>query len=139
MLSHRALAPDGVLPALPMRYHGFLSHAQADASGTASTLYFAYRALGLHCWIDMRQKKLTLEGMQEGVRDSDVFILVLSAHVLTSWFCQQEMLCAIREEKKIQLVLEEEPRFSPFDVATWQAPTRMFVLALQLWQGGGQI
>ena len=48
----------------------------------------------LHNWIDMHQSKLTLEGMREGVRDSGVFLLLLSKHVLASWFCQQEMLCA---------------------------------------------
>ena len=52
----------------------------------------------------------------------------LTEHVLASWFCQQEMLCAIAEGKKVQLVLEDEPRFNPFDVAAWEAgrgqPTR---------------
>ena len=43
--------------------------------------------------------------MREGVRDSEVFLLVLTEHVLASWFCQQEMLCAIEEGKRIQLVL----------------------------------
>jgi len=43
----------------------------------------------------MREDKLTLEGMQQSVRDSDVFLLVLSAHMIASWFCKQEMLCAI--------------------------------------------
>ena len=55
---------------------------QADASGTVGTLFFAYEALGMQNWIDMRQAKLTLEGMREGVRDSDVFLLTLSEHVL---------------------------------------------------------
>ena len=36
----------------------------------------------------MRQAKLTLEGMRQGVRDSDVFLLVLTLHVLASWFCK---------------------------------------------------
>eukprot|EP01043_Picozoa_sp_COSAG02_P058240 COSAG02_NODE_7216_length_3113_cov_16.308842_1_plen_191_part_10 len=97
------------------------SHAQADASGTAAAMYFAYERLGLHNWIDMRQKVLTLEGMRQGVRESDVFLLLLTEHVLASWFCQQEMLCAIQEGKKVQLLLEEESRFHPFDVEAWYA------------------
>ena len=63
-------------------------------------MYYAYRARGLHLWVDMRQAKLTLEGMREGVRDSDVFILVLSAHVLASWFCQQARHTALRERER---------------------------------------
>jgi len=40
-------------------------------------MYCAYKALGLHGWIDMRQQKLTLEGRRQGVRDRLVFLLVL--------------------------------------------------------------
>ena len=102
-----------------MKYHAFMSHAQADASGTASTLLFAYTQLGLHNWLDMRQKQLTLEGMRNGVRDSKIFLLILTEHVLTSWFCQQEILTAIEEGKPIQLVVEGEPRFNPFPKTQW--------------------
>lgn len=105
----------------PMKYHGFLSHAQADASGTAGTLYYEYLKLGLHCWIDMRQEKLTLEGMRQGIRDSDVFILVLTERVLSSWFCNAEMMTALDEEKPIQLIIEEESRFHPFKREEWEA------------------
>ena len=71
-----------------MCYHAFLSHAQADASGTVAHVFHCYAALGLHSWLDMRQKKLTLAGMREGVLASDVFLLVLSKSVLRSWFCK---------------------------------------------------
>ena len=122
ILAHRFLCPHAAQPSppLPMQYHAFLSHAQADASGTVATLFHEYKQRGLHCWLDMRQDKLTLDGMRQGVRDSQVFLLVLSERVLTSWFCQQEMLTAIEEEKPIQFVIEEEPRFHPFDRAEWE-------------------
>ena len=68
----------------------------------------------------MKQANLTLEGMRQGVRDSQVFLLVLSERVLGSWFCQQELLCAIAEEKPIQLILEEELRFHPFAASHWR-------------------
>ena len=115
MLQHPFFNPAGVAPQLQMCYHGFMSHQQADASGTVSTLFLLYQQRGLHNWIDMRQEVLTLDGMRNGVCDSAIFILILTKHVLGSWFCQQEMLCAIEEEKPIQLVLEQESRFSPFD------------------------
>ena len=122
ILSHRLLCPDVVAPIpQPMRFHGFLSHAQADASGTVGTLYFSYKLLGLHNWIDMRQQKLTLEGMKQGVQDSRIFLFILSERILASWFCQQECLCALDEDKKIQLIVEEEPRFHPFDRVNWRA------------------
>ena len=67
----------------------------------------------------MRQESITLGGMQQGVRDSSIFVLILTEHVLGSWFCRQEILTAINEDKQIQLILEEEPRFFPFDVKAW--------------------
>ena len=55
----------------------------------------------------MAAKQLTLEGMQRGVRDSDVFLLLLTKRVLTRWFCRKELLTAIEEGTPIQLVVEE--------------------------------
>jgi hypothetical protein len=62
--------------------------------------------------------------MRDGVRASRVFLLVLSASVLGRWFCRQEMRAAIEARKPVQLVLEEEDRFAPFDLAEWGAPSR---------------
>ena len=123
ILAHRFLVGADAPPPAPRRmlYHAFMSHAQADASGTVAAMYYAYLKWGLHNWIDMRQETLTLEGMKQGVRDSDVFLLLLSRHVLASWFCQQEILTAIQHRKKIQLLIEEEERFFPFDVEAWKA------------------
>ena len=98
-----------------------MSHAQADASGTVGTLFLEYEKLGLHNWIDMKQALLTLEGMRQGVRDSQVFLLVLTEHVLGSWFCQQELRCAVTLGKSIQLVVESDDRFNPFDFNAWNA------------------
>ena len=86
VLQHAFLRQDAPTPPddQRMRYHAFLSHAQGDASGTANTLFFAYEQLGLHCWIDMRQDDLTIQGMRQGVCDSDVFLLILSEKVLSS-------------------------------------------------------
>jgi hypothetical protein len=46
--------------------------------------------------------------------------LILTERVLASWFCKQEILTAIEEKKKIQLIIEQEERFHPFDVAAWR-------------------
>lgn len=119
VLSHPFLNPSATLEERPMEYHGFISHAQADASSTAMNMFMLYGQFGLHTWVDMRQELLTLDGMRRGVRRSAVFILILTEHVLESWYCCQEMLCAIEAKKPVQLVLEEEKRFHPFDLKGW--------------------
>jgi hypothetical protein len=84
-------------------------------------MFLEYEKLGLHNWIDMKQAMVTLEGMRQGVCDSQVFLLVLTEHVLGSWFCQQELRCAITLGKPIQLVVESDNRFNPFDFDAWNA------------------
>jgi serine/threonine protein kinase/ankyrin repeat protein len=121
MLAHPFLCQTATLERLPMRYHAFLSHAQKDSSGVASTLFHEYQKLGLHTWLDVRQQDLTLAGMLSGVQHSDIFVVILSKHYLLSEYCRKEMREAIRLDKPVQLVIEEDERFSPFDKAQWKA------------------
>lgn len=105
ILEHRFLSHKAAKPKRRQeRWHAFISHAQGDASGTANTLFFSYRSLGLTNWLDMRQQDLTLQGMRQGVANSDVFLMILSERLLLSWYCQQELLCAIEHQKPIQIV-----------------------------------
>merc|ERR1712196_681325 len=60
--------------------------------------------------------------MKQGIRDSSVFILVLTERTLASHYCRQEMLTAIEEEKPVQIILEEEKRFHPFNLDSWLSP-----------------
>jgi serine/threonine protein kinase len=131
MLDHRFLEPTSKPPERKdIEYHAFLSYNQADASGTAKALFHQLKNLGLHAWLDMQQQTITLEGMRAGVKNSDVFILILSENVLARWFCQQEILCAIQYDKPIHIVLEmptqeSDPhlskRFRPFDLDYWNS------------------
>lgn len=114
------LALPPLRPIMPMRYYAFMSHAQRDASGTVGTLYLMYKQLGLHNWLDMHQESITLDAMQQGVCDSSVFILILTKNVLGSWFCQKEITWAIKAQKQIQLIVEEDERFGAFDVKKWR-------------------
>eukprot|EP01043_Picozoa_sp_COSAG02_P013272 COSAG02_NODE_528_length_20698_cov_6.231710_10_plen_1229_part_00 len=133
LLQHRFMCPgDGIIlsPKLTMRYFAFLSHCQADASSTAATLFHEFKKLGLHVWLDVKQEELTLTGMKRGIRDSSIFLLVLTERVLASKFCQLEIQYAIEEGKPIQLVIEEDARFHPFNVTEWDDSGRPAELLL---------
>jgi serine/threonine protein kinase len=110
----------GPRPPLRMHYHVFISHAQADASDTASALFWMFQRLGIHSWLDMQQGDLSLEGMLNGVADSSVFLLILTKHTLGRPFCQQELKRAIDLQKPIQIVIEADERFNPFELHSWQ-------------------
>ena len=77
--------------------HGGFGKVNLDAASTAKSFFNVAKRLGVHCWYDMDQANLTLEGMKQGVRDSDVLLLILTQHVLERWFCQQELLTAVDE------------------------------------------
>ena len=95
--AHPFLSPTS-LPGVVLaeQYHVFISHAQAEASGTVGTLFHMFKSLGLSAWVDMHQSNLTYEGMMDGVRASDTFLLVLTKTVLTRWFCQEDSHSFIR-------------------------------------------
>ena len=61
VLQHPFINLGTLMPEMRMHYHFSLSHAQADASGTASTLHLQlHKLFGVHCWLDMRQHDITL-------------------------------------------------------------------------------
>ena len=69
----------------------------------------------------MFEDDLTAQGMQRGVEDSDVFVLILTANVLTREFCRKEIGWALAARKPILLVREDDARFAAFDYDRWRA------------------
>ena len=63
---------------------------------------------------------VTKEGMMRGVRDSAIFILVLSKSVFTRPFCRLEIMTALEARKPFVTLFETDARFGKFDFG---APT----------------
>ena len=122
ILAHAFLAPAVTLLApVPARKHIFLSHFQAEGAGIAHALFHALRQVGAHAWLDMFEDDLTAQGMRAGVEQSDVFVLILTANVLTREFCRKEIGWALSPGKPILLVREDDARFGAFDYNRWRA------------------
>ena len=75
------------------------------------------------CWYDMQESDLTLQGMKEGVERSRIFLLILTRNVLRRPFCRKELIEALRLRKDLQLLVEEDERFQPFDPSSWKSFT----------------
>ena len=114
ILDHPFLREDGELEPLDCRYHFFLSHYQAQASGAVAGLYFHLRLRGALVWLDQYQEDITESGMRAGVEASDVFIFFLTSRALTRPFCLKEFGWALDAGKPIVLVREDDERFSPW-------------------------
>ena len=107
-------------PKETMRYHLFISHMQKEASGDVGTLYHLLDSMGISAWRDMSQDDLTENGMQRGVRDSDIFVLFLTNATLSRPWCLKEIGWALEMGKKIIILAEGDNRFWPFDVERWR-------------------
>ena len=102
-----------------IRYHAFVSHAQMEASGEAAALDFTLRRIGVYLWRDMSQSEITEKGMRDGVRFSDVFIMLLTESTLSRYFCLKEFGWALDFKKRIIIVVESNPRFAAWDYDRW--------------------
>ncbi len=98
-----------------LKYHFFLSHMQAEASGIVKDLYLNLQFNRCTAWLDVRAKDLTAAGMKKGVEQSKYFLLVLTKNVLFRPYCINELFWAIKAEKQVVCVIEEDSRFAPFD------------------------
>ena len=83
-------------------------------------LYNALTLLGVNCWRDMSQQSITTEAMMRGVRDSDIFVLVLTNSTLSRWFCLFEIACAIAFKKPIAILVENNATFWQWDAERWR-------------------
>ena len=94
----------------------FLSHAQNSGGPTARSLKMeiiaAAPALKDRVWLDVDQRRPNELAMRTGVRQSSVFVLLLSKRSLCRYFCQLEIREAMRFHKRIVLVADE-PSSSP--------------------------
>ena len=123
ILTHRFLissAQSEFILYRPMKYHMFVSHSQAEASGEIGTLFESLQRQGIHVWRDMSQKNIDANSMIQGVIDSDVFIILLTNSYMSRWYCLLEFATAMLYEKPIVVIVEENSTFWQWDLNRWQ-------------------
>ena len=83
-------------------------------------MFNALKRRGIHSWCDMSQENVTTQGRMQGVRDADVFVLLLTTSTLSHRYCLLEIACALECGKPIVVVVEENPEFSAWDIERWR-------------------
>jgi len=92
----------------------FISYKQDDRSdGAVSMLY--HHLPGKGHWLDKMARDRSVQGMINGVANSDVFLAVFSPNYLESWFCCLELHTAMENNKPIMLVFNSH-RYTVQDV-----------------------
>lgn len=84
----------------------FLSYKQNDGNdGAVQMLANGLRSGGAkNVWLDKLAEDRSEQGMVKGVRESDVFVAVVSPAYFASWFCCLEIHTALKEGKPILVV-----------------------------------
>ena len=84
----------------------FLSHVQDETASIADRIYSTVRELGLRsCWLDVYANDKTPTGMENGVKNCDVFIAILSPEYFSREFCLMELGWAQQYQKRVQPVI----------------------------------
>ena len=87
----------------------FVSYFQATGGSAVLALRESLHAaaasagIALKLWVDLDETP-TAEGMREGIRSSDAFLLILSTGVLTRPAVQHEVAIALREGKRLRVL-----------------------------------
>ena len=78
---------DGVINR-PGRWHYFLSHTQRDGQAVtvADEIFFGMKEKRRRCWLDVKMVKCDVAAMEEGVRNSDCLIAIVTDNGTDSYF-----------------------------------------------------
>eukprot|EP00943_MAST-04B_sp_MAST-4B-sp1_P005609 g5609.t1 len=91
----------------PEQWDYFISHAQADGATLAVSIYsdmvFKHDK---KCWLDVKMKERDVEAMEKGVRNSSIFLAIVSEKYFTRPFCIKELEWAIKFGKGIVVVID---------------------------------
>ena len=104
--------PTELLARIPegMNHHFFISHFQATGGDVAKSLHYEMKERGISSWYDNNEENLTQQGMEEGVKNSACFLLLLTSGVLTREWVLKEFQWALKYSKPILLVMEQDNR-----------------------------
>ena len=76
------------------------------------SVHYKLKDKGFLSWYDNNQNNLSPQGMEQGVRESGCFLLILTKGVLTRKWVLQEFKWAVQYQKPIQMLYEGDSRMA---------------------------
>jgi hypothetical protein len=97
----------------------FLSYKQDDMNcGAVQMLYQLLDKAGSKAWLDKQVEDRSQKGMVDGVKESDVFVAIISPKYFTSYYCCLEMHTALSKGKRV-LVAWNQSKFKVQEALGW--------------------
>ena len=91
----------------PGEWNFFVSHVQADSKDIALDIFTSMKyENNKTCWLDVKMAERDEEAMREGVRNSQIFLVIMSPAYFTRPFCVQELEWAVEYGKPIQIIID---------------------------------
>jgi hypothetical protein len=106
-----------VKPSHVRKHQFFLSHCQSSGQDQIGNLHMLLEARGADIWYDMQVQDLSAMGMEEGVSESQNFLIFLSYDYFGRPFCIIELRWANKYGCRIIGVVEKDARHGAADFA----------------------
>ncbi len=90
----------------PGKWDYFISYVQRDRPGLSRDIFQSLKDRGKTCWLDRKMKQPDTDAMKEGVKNSNIVLIILSDNYLGSDFCIMELEWAVEFEKPITVVIK---------------------------------
>ena len=91
----------------PGHWDYFISHAQKDGAVFAEGIYSAMKfEQNKTCWLDVKMKERDESAMENGVINSNIFLMIVSETYFTRPFCIKEIEWAVKYKKPIVIVID---------------------------------
>ena len=85
----------------------FISHAQKDGAVFAEGIYSSMKyEQKKTCWLDVKMKERDESAMENGVINSNIFLMIVSKRILPNSFCIKEIEWAVKYKKPIVIVID---------------------------------
>ena len=89
----------------PGEWQYFLSHVQYESKDMALKTFYSMEKLGRSCWLDVEMDERDADAMKEGIKNSNIIIVIMSPAYFTRPFCIKELEWAVEYEKPIQVII----------------------------------
>jgi len=100
--THRRFTLAGAAGSMSVDF--FLSHYQVEAQSVALLLKTCLDPLGKKCWLDITETDHSVRAMEEGIKNCDCVIAIITPGYFDRPFCVKELGWALQYRKPIQPV-----------------------------------
>ena len=87
-------------------WYYYISHMQAEGATIAEKFFASMEKRGKKCWLDVQMDERDAEAMENGIKNSDVVLVIVSPNYFTRPFCIKELEWSVKYMKPMIVVID---------------------------------